>query len=145
MTESLLAYFHILALLTTVVFIGASTALCRSEWLNRAAVQRLVRVDTLYWIGLLTVLLTGLARLFWGIKEPLWYFQQPFFHLKLTLIVAIAALSLRPSLALRRWQSDTQLPSVNAINRVRRQMMVSAHVMVVVPLLAVLVARGLSW
>ena len=44
-TEALLAYAHILAFLTLVVFVSSEAALCRPEWLNATIVERLVTVD----------------------------------------------------------------------------------------------------
>ena len=36
--EALLAYGHILSILMAATFLASQTALCRSEWLNAAAV-----------------------------------------------------------------------------------------------------------
>ena len=66
--EALLAYGHIVSLLMAATFLASQTALCRSEWLNAAAVERLVRLDRLWWLSALAVLLTGLARSYWGMK-----------------------------------------------------------------------------
>ena len=46
-TEALLAYAHILAFLMAATFLASETALCRKEWMNAAAVERLARVDML--------------------------------------------------------------------------------------------------
>ena len=43
--ESLLAYLHLLAILSWVVFLSSTAALARVEWLNGAALLRLVTVD----------------------------------------------------------------------------------------------------
>ena len=66
--EAILATIHLLAILTAVVFVTSETAICRSEWMNAKVVQRLVTVDRIYLIGLAAVLLSGLARIWWGIK-----------------------------------------------------------------------------
>ena len=50
-TEALLAYAHILAFLTLVVFVSSEAALCRPEWLNATIVERLVTVDRIYGIA----------------------------------------------------------------------------------------------
>ncbi|MDB5750928.1 MAG: putative rane protein [Ramlibacter sp.] len=62
-TEALLSYAHILAVLTLVVFIASQAALCRSEWMNAAVVERLATVDRIYGIAAMAVLATGLARI----------------------------------------------------------------------------------
>ena len=49
--ESLLAYAHLLAILTLVVFLASEAALCRTEWLNAAVIERLGKIDRVYGIA----------------------------------------------------------------------------------------------
>jgi putative membrane protein len=49
--ESLLAYAHLLAIFTMVVFLASEAALCRVEWLNAAVVERLGKIDMVYGIA----------------------------------------------------------------------------------------------
>jgi putative membrane protein len=145
--ESLLAYAHILAILSVVVFSTSEAALCRVEWLNAAVVRRLVRIDLIYLLAALTVLLTGLARTWWGMKGGDWYWQQPLLHLKLTLFVVIGVMSIFPTLAFRRWvrhlDAYDTLPDAVEVRRVRRLVMIQAHLMVLIPLAGTLLARGI--
>lgn len=149
MLEVLLAYLHITAILTMTVFLSSEAALCRQDWMNAATIRRLARVDLIYGIGALLVLLSGLARLIWGLKGWEWYVQNPLFHIKMTLFVLMLLLSLRPTLAMRRWlhavNTDGSLPAPAAVQSVRRQIMVSAHLMLLLPLFGVLLARGMRW
>ena len=69
MLEAARAYAHLIAILTWVVFIGSTTALTRADWLNTAALARLAQVDRLAAIGAVLVLITGLARVAFGVKE----------------------------------------------------------------------------
>ena len=57
--EAILAYLHLLAILTMVVFISSEAALCRVQWLNAAVVERLAKVDLVYGIAAIAVLATG--------------------------------------------------------------------------------------
>lgn len=145
--ESLLAYAHFVAILSVVVFITSEAALCRAEWLNAAVVRRLARVDVIYLVAALAVLATGVARTWWGMKGLGWYWQQPLLHLKLTLFVLIGLISIQPTLAFRRWvrQLDThgKLPDASEVSRVRRLIMIQAHLMVLIPLAGSLLARGI--
>ena len=144
--ESLLAYAHILAILTMVVFLASEAALCRTEWLNAAVVEMLGKIDLIYGLSAATVLLTGVARAWWGIKGTAWYWTNPLLHLKLTLFVVIGLLSIKPTLMFIRWRrelrSSGQLPDATQIKLARRLVMVQAHMLPLIPLAAVFLARG---
>jgi putative membrane protein len=144
--ESILAFLHLSAILAVVVFATSEAALCRAEWMNAHVVERLARVDRIYWIALVAVVLTGLARIGWGIKGGAWYWSNWLLHLKLTLTVVVLALSVRPTLRLRRWvaalRADGSLPAGEEVARVRRTVMISTHLVALIPLAAVFLARG---
>jgi putative membrane protein len=144
--EALLAYAHLLAILTMVVFLTSEAALCRPEWLNAAMVERLAKVDMVYGLAAMTVLATGLARIFWGAKGAGWYWSNPLLHLKIGLFVLIALLSIAPTLQFIRWRralrADGRLPDEAQVRRVRKLVMVQAHLIPLVPLAAVFLARG---
>ncbi|MGV3679002.1 MAG: DUF2214 family protein [Acidovorax sp.] len=144
--EAVLAALHIVAILTLVVFLSSQAALCRIEWLNAAVVERLARLDAIYGASAMVLVATGLARVFWGVKGLSWYISQPMFHIKITLVVAIAILSIFPTIAFRRWlrqlRADGSLPDAREVTRVRRLVMVQAHVIPVVAVIAVFWSRG---
>jgi putative membrane protein len=129
-----------------VVFIASEAALCRVEWLNAAAVERIARVDMVYGIAAIGVLLTGLARTWWGIKGTAWYWTNPLLHVKLGLFIIIGVLSIFPTLTYFRWRkavrSSGTLPDAAEIKKTRKLVMIQAHLIALVPLVAVFLARG---
>lgn len=146
LVESLLAYAHFVAILSLVVFLTSEAALCRPEWMNAAVVQRLARVDMIYAISAVAVLLTGVARTVWGLKGAGWYWSQPLLHIKFTLFVVIGLMSIKPTLTFIRWKkalaANGSLPSEAEVRQTRRLVMVQAHLIVLIPLAAVMLARG---
>lgn len=144
--EVWLAALHLLAVLTLVVFLSSQAALCRLEWMNAAVVRRLARLDLIYGLAALALLITGLARLYWGTKGMSWYVSQPLFHVKMTLFVVAVALSIKPSLTFRRWLralgASQALPAAQEVVSTRRWIMVQAHLVPVIALIAVFWARG---
>lgn len=144
--ESILAFLHISAILMMVVFVTSEAALCRAEWLNADVLKRLTRLDVLYGISGLCVLLTGLARMVWGAKGFGWYLAQPMLHAKLTFFVVMALIAIPVSIALRRWarvwNRTGQLPLGTEVRKVRRLIMIGSHLMMLIPLFAVFLARG---
>ncbi len=144
--EAILAALHLVAILTFVVFLSSQAALCRTEWMNAAVVERLVRLDVIYGAAALVMIGSGLARLFWGIKGVSWYVSQPLFHIKITIVVVMAILSIWPSIMFRRWRRQLQatgaLPDELEVKKVRRLVMIQSHVLPVVAVIAVFWARG---
>lgn len=144
--EAILAYLHLLAILTMVVFIASEAALCRVEWLNAAVVERLAKVDLVYSIAAVAVLATGVARTWWGMKGTAWYWTNPLLHIKLTLFIVIGIVSIFPTLTYIRWRKTVRasgaLPAEAEIRKTRKLVMVQAHLLAVIPLVAVFLARG---
>jgi len=144
--EAILAYLHILAILTMVVFISSEAALCRIEWMNAAVVERLGRVDMVYGIAAITVLATGVARTWWGMKGTAWYWTNPLLHLKLTLFIIVGLLSIRPTMTYSRWRkalrSSGAMPAEAEVRKTRKLVMLQAHIIALIPLAAVFLARG---
>ena len=144
--EALLSYAHILAILTMTVFLASEAALCRTEWLNAAVVGRLAKIDMVYGASAIAVLLTGAARVIWGAKGMGWYLTNPLLHVKFTLFIVMGLLSIGPTLAYLRWRralrADGTLPDALQVRNTRRLVMVQAHILPLVPLAAVFMARG---
>jgi putative membrane protein len=145
--EAILASMHLVAILTAVVFLSSEAALCRAEWMNAAVVRRLARLDMIYGLAALALLLTGIARIVWGAKGMTWYVSQPLFHLKMLLFCVAAILSLRPTFTIRKWLKALDvagtLPQPEAVRAVRTWIMVQAHIIPVIAVIAVFWARGM--
>jgi putative membrane protein len=144
--EAILAYVHLLAILTMVVFLVAEAVLCRGEWLNAAVVQRLGRVDLIYGLAAVAVLATGFLRTWLGVKGMDWYWHNPLLHVKVTLFVIVGLLSIKPTLMFIRWRkvlaADGSLPDATQIKTARRYVMIQAHILPFIPLAATFLARG---
>ncbi|MBX3655946.1 MAG: DUF2214 family protein [Ramlibacter sp.] len=144
--EAILAYLHITAILTLVVFLASEAALCRTEWMNARVVERLARVDMIYGIASGLVLVTGVARTWWGVKGTAWYWTNPLLHTKLALFVVIGLLSIKPTVMYARWRRELRatgaLPADDQVRLARRFVMIQAHLLVLIPLAAVFLARG---
>src|SRR3954452_11199624 len=135
--EALLAYAHFLAILTLVVFISSEAALCRPEWLNAKVVERLSGVDRVYGIAAGAVLLTGLARTWWGINGTAWYWSNGLLHLKVGLFVAVGLMSIKPPMMFSRWRRELRatgaMPQDAEVRTARKWVMAQAHIIALIP------------
>jgi putative membrane protein len=144
--DALLQYAHILAILTLVVFLTSEAALCRAEWMNADIVERLAKVDRIYGIAALAVLVTGGIRIYFGTKGAGWYWGNWLLHVKIGLFVVVALLSIPPSIRFARWRRELRasgaLPAPAEVKKMRKLVMVQAHIVPVIPLAAAFLARG---
>lgn len=144
--EMLLAFVHYTAILMLVSFLAAELALCRTEWINRAVIARLARLDSWYGVSSLLVLVSGLLRMYLGIKGSAWYWNQWELWAKLFVFAGIGALSTIPTLRFRRWhrvsvRDEAFRPHTQELRSTRHILMIEAHALIVMPLLAAMLAR----
>jgi putative membrane protein len=145
--DATLAALHYVSIFLLIVFLAAEAVLCKPEFINAAIVRRLGIYDVLYFAFALAALATGLARVFFGVKGAAFYAGNYFFWMKIATFVLIALLSIPPTLAYARWRKRLRhdasaLPPPEEVTRARKWVMREAHVLVLLPIFAVLMARG---
>lgn len=145
-TDAILAYLHFAAIFALVWFFAKEWTLLRA---GAAALdtQRLVRADA--GVGALagSVLATGALRAVWGAKGWAFYAHNPVFHLKVGLFVLVGLLSIAPTRAFLRWHRARRADPAYRVpeaewRAVRRWLMIELHLVALIPLAAVLMARG---
>jgi putative membrane protein len=144
--EPLAAYLHFLAIIVTVSFLVAEMVVCRPG-LSVEQVRLLPRLDVLFFAAALVALATGLLRLFVYGKGLGFYLPNPAFHAKMALYVAIALVSIKPTLTFMRWSRGLaagDLPPDAEVGAVRRLIHVELGLVALMPLMAVLMARGIG-
>jgi putative membrane protein len=148
LTDALLAFFHFLAIFVLITLMAAEAVVLRPD-LTPATVRRLSIYDGVYFLSAMAVLATGLLRLFYGAKGADFYLHNPWFHAKITVFVVIALCSLPPTFAISRWRKQSRklpdfVPSPSEIKKARRWVMIEAHLLILLPLCAVMMARGIG-
>ncbi len=148
MTEVLVVYLNFAAMILIAVFLAIEYLIC-VPGLARERVKLLARIDLLYLIAAALALATGVARLVWFGKGAVFYLHNPVFYLKLALFVAIGLISIPPTIQYLRWMrlTKTSAGAVAAdfeVLRSRRYVLVELALFALIPLLAVLMARGIG-
>ena len=146
--DALLAYLHFTAILILASALGAEALLLRAQ-AGADTLRSLARADVLYGISSVVVIVTGLLRLFYGAKGYAFYAANPVFWLKMGLFAAVGLLSIPPTLKFSRWRralaADARyLPPANEVAATRRLVFIELHLLALVPLAAVFMARGLG-
>jgi putative membrane protein len=95
------------------------------------------------------VIIAGVARVIWGAKPAEFYLESTTFWLKMAAFVAVALLSIMPTIRHAGWREaldadPSALPSDQAVGWARRMINLQLAVLVLVPTFAVLMARGIG-
>ena len=146
-TEVLVVYLHFAAMTLISVSLAIEYLICVPA-LARQKVQLLARIDLLYLIAAVLAVATGVARLVWFGKGAGFYLHNPVFYLKLALFVAVGLISVPPTMQYLRWmrglKTGTDAVADFEVLRVRRYVLVELVLFAFIPLLAVLMARGIG-
>jgi len=147
-TDALLAYLHFTAILILASALGAEALLLRAQ-AGAATIRSLARADILYGIASGVAIATGLLRLFYGAKGYAFYTANPVFWTKMALFIVVGLISIPPTLKFIRWRRQLAvdaafLPAAGEVAGVRRLVFIELHLLALVPLAAVFMARGLG-
>lgn len=148
MTEVLVVYLHFVAMILIAVSLAVEYLIC-VPGLAREKVKLLARIDLLYLIAAILALATGVARLVWFGKGAGFYLYNPVFYIKLALFVAVGLISVPPTMQYLRWVRMLKTGAGEAaadfeVLRVRRYLLAELVLFAFIPLLAVLMARGIG-
>ncbi len=121
---TVMAFLHHLAAFAVVAALCAQLALFTPP-LGVAQARRILRIDLLYGLSAMAVLVIGLLRVFLYERGGDYYFANGFFLLKLALFLAVGLLSIYPTVLFRSWskglrQGDAPALTDAQCNRVRQ-------------------------
>lgn len=149
MVDATVAYLHYLGIMCLLAaLVGEHLLLARSLDVSRA--RQLARIDRVYWLSAVIVVITGLLRMTLFGKGMAFYTGNPLFHLKMTLFGVVLLLAIYPARQfayLRRLVAETDRPGLDERARRRVVMMLRGGLlgMVLIPLAAALMGRGFGY
>ena len=141
--EILLRYGHFLGILAIASSLVAEHLLLKPQ-LTRAEIKRLFTIDGIYGFGALLVLGCGLAMWFGHFKPAAYYTENCLFHIKLTLFVIMGILSIWPTRFLFKQRKGNPEELVDVPKKLVMFLRVELLIVFIMPLLGVLVARGVG-
>lgn len=145
--DALLAYAHFMCIFALASLLAGELFIVRKK-LPGDLVRRLQGIDRWYGIVAGLVIVSGLGRLFLGLKGAAFYQHNPVFWLKMGLFVAVALTSIGPTVAYVRWNArrltDGSIVLEDAeLTRLRSLLWLQVGLFALIPLCAALMARGL--
>ncbi len=145
--DALLAYAHFICIFTLASLLIGELIVLRKA-LSGGLVRQLQALDRWYGIVAGLVVASGLARLYLGPKGVAFYSHNPVFWTKMGLFVAVALVSIVPTVAYIRWSArlspDGAIVLEDAeFTRLRGLLWLQVGLFVFIPLCATFMARGL--
>jgi len=144
-TDALLAYAHFFALLSAYALLAVE--LVCFTWSVPGRWRRLARIDIGFFVSAIALLLTGLGRVFYGLKGAAYYWHDLWFHALWITYLLIGLTSIVPTLAFIRWAKQEQaapgfVPGPQELRRVHNCLKLEIVLFSLAPVFAVLMARG---
>lgn len=143
--EIFLRYMHFISLFAIVGSL-VSEHLLLKKTLTRAEIGRLSRIDAVYGVAALVVLAAGLTLWFGDVGKPsVYYTKNWIFHIKVTLFLTIALLSIYPTLFFIKNRKGNPNESVTIPASIFWLLRFELTLLFIIPLLAALMARGVGF
>ena len=145
--DAILAYLHFIAIFLLFSFMVTEAMMMRAT-LDAAAVRLLGRVDIWYLGAAIAVLATGFLRLMFGAKGPDFYLTAWPIYAKVGLFVLVGVISVGPTIRFVRWRRMFERDAAWRVpdderKATRRTIMIEMHIGALIPLVAVIMSRGL--
>ena len=144
LTSAIFAFLHFLSAFGLVSTVILERVLFKPS-LSATEVKRLAKIDGLYGLSAITVLIVGFLRVFYFEKGSEFYFSNPMFHIKLTAFIIIGLLSIYPTVKLLKWRKSKEDITIDpdVFKRITRVLNIELILLVVLMLSASLMARYL--
>lgn len=142
----MLARLHHLAALALFGVLAIEIALVRPG-MGAATIKRLGGINLAFGLAAGTVLITGCAKIFYGIKGPAYYLGNWVFWTKLGVFALIGFLSMWPSWRIVAWgrlvEADPPaVPAPEEILQIKRLIHIETALVLLLPILGAAMARG---
>lgn len=142
-----LAFIHHAAAFLVVAALMTELVLLRND-LTVASARSVLRMDAVYGIAAIVLVIAGLLRVFYTEKGAAYYFASGSFLTKLTLFIIVGLISIYPTMKFMGWRKalrEQRLPpfDVGTRRKVRMTIHVELTLLFIIMLMAVMMARGI--
>lgn len=143
-TEIALRYLHFISIFAIVGTITSEHMLLRKV-MTRRELGKIARIDAVYGIAALTLLGAGLTLWLSDIGKPTEFYSRNWiFHTKISLFLLVGLLSIYPTVFFIKQRKGPQDESVNIPGSVFTLLRLELLLLLIIPLLAGLMARGVG-
>jgi putative membrane protein len=143
--EILLRYIHFISIFAIVGSLVSEHLLLKKS-MTRAEIGRVSRIDAVYGLAALTLVIAGLTLWLGSVGKPSWFYSKNWvFHLKITLVAVVGLLSIYPTVFFLRNRKGIASETVVIPSSVFMMVRIELLLLLVIPLLAGLMAHGVGY
>jgi len=144
--DAALAYLHHFGIGLLIVCLAMETALVRGP-LSAEAYYRLARIDAGTGFAAALILVAGIGRVMYGLKGAEFYISNHVFWTKMVLFALAGGASIPVTLQILKWRKAAIVdanfqPPPAKLRLVQRHIKIEGGLIILIPLAAVLMARG---
>jgi putative membrane protein len=148
-SSALFAFLHHAAAFALVAVVMVELVLMRGE-LTVASARTLLRMDSVYGLSAVVLLIVGFIRVFYTEKGSAYYFHSGTFLAKLVLFIIVGGLSIVPTVQFLGWRKALQAGQAPALDdatrrRIRMIIHLELTLLFLIMLFAALMARGIGF
>jgi putative membrane protein len=148
-SSALFAFLHHAAAFLLVAVVTVELVMMRGE-ITLATARTLLRMDSVYGVSALMLLIVGFIRVVYTEKGADYYFHSGPFLAKLTLFIIVGLLSIVPTVKFLGWRKALktgQAPALDDATRRRIRMIIHTELtlLFLIMLCAALMARGIGF
>jgi putative membrane protein len=141
------AYIHHVAAFLIVATLMVELVVLKGD-LTVTSARSVLRMDMVYGIAAVVLLVAGFVRVFYTEKGMAYYFSSGSFLVKLTLFIIVGLLSISPTLRFLSWRKalrEGRVPDFDggARRKVRTIIHIELTLLFIIMLMAVMMARGI--
>ena len=143
--EILLRYIHFISIFIIFSTLVSEHLLLKKE-LSKEELTRLAKIDAVYGIAALTLLIAGLTLWLGSIGKPSEYYTKNWiFHTKITLFVLVGLLSIYPTVFFIKSRKGNPQEKVKVPQLVFMCLRLELLLLLIIPMLAGLMAKGIGY
>jgi putative membrane protein len=144
-TEIILRYLHFVCIFAIVGSLVSEHLLLKKE-LTRSEILRLSKIDAVYGLAAMLLLIVGGTLWLGGFGKPIEFYSQNWiFHTKLTLFIIIGLLSIYPTVFFIKNRKGDAQEIVKIPSQIFWMLRFELLLLFIIPLLAGLMARGIGF
>ena len=143
--EIILRYVHFVSIFAIVGSLASEHLILKKE-LTRGEIGRLARIDAVYGIAAVTLLIAGLTLWLGSVGKPAVYYTKNWvFHTKLTLFLMVGLLSIYPTIFFIKNRKGNFEEIVAVPKIIFMMLRMELLLLLIIPLLAGLMSRGIGF